>query len=204
MGRVLVACEESQAVTIAFRKLGHEAFSCDVQESSGGHPEWHLHGDVKEWLYESWDMIIAHPPCTYLTNTGVRWLVGKNAKEGRWEQLREGAEFFKMFLDHPCKFKAVENPIMHKYAVELVGRKHDQLIQPYMFGHLERKATCLWLDNLPLLKETSNVKAEMLKLPKRTQNRVHWMAPSKDRAKLRSKTYTGVSEAMASQWGSLL
>jgi len=158
MGKVLVACEESQAVTKEMRALGHEAYSCDIEPCSGGHPEWHIQGDVTPLLKQDWDMIIAHPPCTYLTNTGVCWLTGKKAKPGRWDQMRAGAMFFKMFLDHPCEKIAIENPIMHKYAIEIIGRKHDQLIQPYMFGHTERKATCLWLKGLPALQETKQRK----------------------------------------------
>jgi hypothetical protein len=198
--KILVACEESQAVTIELRKLGHNAYSCDTEPCSGGHPEWHIQGDVRQWLYEDWDMIIAHPPCTYLTNTGVQWLTGKRAKEGRWDQLQAGAEFFKMLLDHPCERIAVENPIMHKYAVAIVGRKHDQLVQPYMFGHPERKATCFWLKGLPKLVETDNVKEYMDTLPKQQQQRLHLLSPSKDRAKLRSKTFTGIAKAIAEQW----
>ena len=203
--RILVACEESQATTIELRKLGHEAYSCDIEPCSGGHPEWHLQQDVKEVLKQQWDMIIAHPPCTYLTNTGVCWLTGKNAKPGRWEELDQGAAFFKMFIDHPCEKIAIENPIMHKYAIERIGgNKHDQLVQPYQFGHTERKATCFWLKGLPPLQGTSDVKAEMDKLPKREQQRLHYLPPSKDRAKLRSKTYLGIAKAMATQWGGLV
>jgi len=199
--KILVACEESQTVTLELLKLGHDAYSCDIEPCSGGRPDRHLHGDVLNWLYDDWGMIIAHPPCTYLTNTGVCWLTGKNKKPGRWGQLDEGAQFFKMFLDHPCEKIAIENPIMHKYAIDRIGgKKHDQLVQPYMFGHLERKATCFWLKGLPPLIQTDNVKDEMLKLPKRDQQRLHYLPPSKDRAKLRSKTYTGIAKAIASQW----
>lgn len=203
MKKVLVACEESQAVTIELRKLGIEAYSCDLEPCSGGHPEWHLQQDVAELLQQHWDMIIAHPPCTYLTNSGVGWLTGKNAKLGRWEQLKYGAEFFKMFLDHPCDKIAIENPIMHKYAIDIIGRKHDQLIQPYMFGHAERKATCFWLKGLPPLVETDNRKIEMQSLPKNEAQRLHYLPPSKERAKLRSKTFPGIAKAMAEQWGKL-
>lgn len=198
--RILVACEESQATTTELLKLGHDAFSCDIEPCSGGRPERHLHGDVTQWLYDGWDMIIAHPPCTYLTNTGVCWLTGKNKKPERWKQLDEAAEFFKLFLDHPCEKIAIENPIMHKYAVERIGRKHDCLVQPYMFGHTERKATCFWLKGLEPLRATNDVKAEMDKLPKREQQRLHYLPPSADRAKLRSKTYPGIAKAMAEQW----
>lgn len=201
--KILVACEESQAVTIELRRTGHEAYSCDIEACSGGYPEWHLHGDIMTWLYDDWDMIIAHPPCTYLTNSGVCWLTGKNKKPERWDQLEEGVKFFKLFLDHPCEKIAIENPIMHKYAIDRIGRKHDQLVQPYMFGHTERKATCFWLKGLPQLVETDNVKEEMGKLPKNQQQKMHYLPPSKDRAKLRSKTYTGIAKAIAGQWAGL-
>lgn len=198
--KILVACEESQAVTIELRKLGHEAYSCDIEPCSGGHPEWHLQQDVTTLISNSWDMIIAHPPCTYLTNTGVCWLTGKKAKPGRWENLKIGAEFFKKIMNSDCEKIAIENPIMHKYAIEIIGRKHDQLVQPWMFGHTEKKATCFWLKGLPHLIETNNVKEEMQKLPKREQQRLHYLPPSKDRAKIRSKTYLGIAKAMADQW----
>ncbi len=199
--RILVACEESQATTKELRALGHEAYSCDIEPCSGGHPEWHVQCDVTALLkLEKWDMIIAHPPCTYLNNSGVCWLTGKKAKEGRWDDMKKGAEFFKMFLDHPCEKIAIENPIMHKYAIDIIGRKHDQLVQPYMFGHTERKATCFWLKGLPPLVETNNVKKEMDNLPKNEAQRLHYLPPSADRAKLRSKTFPGIAKAMAEQW----
>lgn len=199
--KTLVACEESQAVTIELRKLGHEAYSCDIQACSGGYPEWHIQGDALAVAYgKHWDMVIAHPPCTYLTNTGVCWLTGKNKKAGRWDQMREGAMFFKAFLDHPCSRIAIENPIMHKYAIELIGRKHNQLIQPYMFGHMETKATCFWLKGLPELKPTTDLKAKTMSLPKNIRQRLHYLPPSPDRAKLRSKTFLGIAQAMAEQW----
>jgi hypothetical protein len=202
--RVLVACEESQETTIRLRAMGIEAFSADIQECSGGHPEWHLHGDVLQHLDKGWDMIIAHPPCTFLTNSGVCWLTGKKAKEGRWDQMRDGAEFFKKIMEADCPLIAIENPIMHKYAVEIIGRRQDQLIQPYMFGHAERKATCFWLKGLPLLEGTKDVKAEMEALPKNVAQRLHMLPPSPERAKLRSKTFAGVADAMASQWGKIV
>lgn len=199
--KILVACEESQAVTIELRKRGHEAYSCDIQECSGGYPEWHIQGDAIKTSYdERWDMMIAHPPCTYLTNTGVCWLTGKNKKLGRWEKMEQAALFFKMFLDHPCPRIAIENPIMHKYAVEIIGKRQDQCIQPWMFGHMEQKATCFWLKGLPLLIPTNDVKAEMMLLPKRERQKLHYLSPSPNRAKLRSKTFSGIAEAMASQW----
>ena len=196
--KVLVACEESQRVTIELRKLGHYAYSCDIIECSGGHPEWHIKGDALEIINDGWDLIIAHPPCTYLCNSGVSWL---HKDKTRWAKLREGAEFFKKIMNADCPMIAIENPIPHKYAIEIIGRKYDQIIQPWMFGHMERKATCFWLKGLPKLKETDNVKEEMLKLPKNQQQRLHYLPPGKDRAKLRSKTFEGIARAIAEQWG---
>lgn len=195
--RVLVACEYSGKVREAFRKLGHDAWSCDLLPADDGSP-YHYQGDVFDIINDGWDLMIAHPPCTYLTNAGVSWLY---RKEGRWEQMREGAEFFKLLMDAPIPKIAVENPIMHKYAVEIIGRRQDQVIQPWMFGHMEQKATCLWLKGLPLLKPTNDVKEEMLKLPKEVIQRLHYLPPSKDRWKIRSETYQGIADAMAAQWG---
>ena len=205
--KVLVACEESQAVTIAFRKLGIEAYSCDLQPCSGGHPEWHIQGDAIIEAYSGkYDMMIAHPTCTYLTNSGVCWLWNKDGirNEERWQKLKEGAEFFKALLDAPIPLKAIENPIPHKYALELIGRKYDQLVQPYMFGEPESKATCLWIEGLPSLKETNNVKHIWKELPKNQAQRLHYLPPGPERAKLRSKTYKGIAEAMATQWGAII
>ena len=209
-GPILIACEESQAVCKAFRKKGFEAYSCDILECSGDHPEWHIQGDAISEAYSGkYDLMIAHPPCTYLTNAGVTHL-WENRAAGiknldRWVLLAEGSEFFSLLLNAPIKHIAVENPIMHKYAKELIGcGQQDQLVQPYHFGHMERKATCFWLKNLPPLEHTNNVYAEMVKLPKREQQRLHYLPPSKDRAKLRSKTYQGIANAMAEQWGNFL
>lgn len=197
--RVLVACEESQTVCKAFRQAGHEAFSCDLQECSGGHPEWHFHGDVMEVLFQQWDMIIAHPPCTYLANSGVRWL---HKQPERWALLDEACAFFNFFLDHPCTRICVENPVPHKYAIErLKGRRYTQTVQPWQFGHPESKRTCLWLKGLPELVPTENVYEEYKALPKSQGQRMWIMPPGPERAKLRSKTYTGIAQAMAEQWG---
>lgn len=158
----------------------------------------HIQGDVLEILDQKWDLMIAHPPCTYLSNSGVCWLK-KNPK--RKAEMVKGAKFFKKLLKAPIPKIAVENPIMHKYAKEIVGRSQSQVVQPWMFGHLERKATCLWLKGLPELKPTKNVREKMLKLPKNKQQRLHYLPPSPERWKLRSTTYKGIAEAMAKQWG---
>lgn len=144
------------------------------------------------------DLMIAHPPCTYLTNSGVTWL---HRDISRWLKLFEGAEFFKKLLQAPIKMKAIENPIMHKYARAIIGIQPTQRIQPWMYGHPESKATCLYLQNLPPLKETKNVKEEFLLRDKREGHRIHHLPPSEDRWKIRSTTYLGIAEAMADQWG---
>ena len=195
--RVLVACEYSGKVREAFRKLGHDAWSCDLLPADDNSP-YHYQGDVFDIIDQDWDLMIAHPPCTYLTNAGVSWLY---RKEGRWDQMKDGAEFFKKLLEADIPKIAVENPIMHKYAVEIIGRRQNQVVQPWMFGHMEQKATCLWLKGLPELKPTNNVKEDMLKLPKAVAQRLHYLPPSKDRWKIRSETYQGIADAMANQWG---
>ena len=194
--KILIACEYSGTVREAFAKLGHDVTSCDILPTDV--PGKHYQGDIRDILYQHWDIIIAHPPCTYLCNSGVCHL---HTDESRWEKLDDGAAFFKLFEDHPCEKIAIENPIPHKYAVERIGRKYDQLVQPFMFGHTERKATCFWLKGLPKLVETNNVKEEMLLLPKNQQQKMHYLPPSEERAKLRSKTYQGIADAMAAQWG---
>lgn len=198
--KVLISCEYSGRVRDAFTAMGHDAMSCDLlpSDTEGKHYE----GDVTDLLNDGWDMMIAHPPCTYLTNSGVSWL---HKKPERWAKLDDGAAFFKTMLDAPIHKICVENPIMHKYAIKRIGNtKQTQLVQPWMFGHLEQKATCLWLKNLPMLKPTNDVKQQMLKLPDRERQRLHYLPPSADRWKLRSKTYQGIATAMADQWGGLL
>lgn len=194
--KVLVACEESQAVTKEFRALGHEAYSCDIQDCSGGHPEWHIKGDVLAILNDGWDMIIAFPPCTHLAVSGAAWFEQKR-RDGR-QQL--GIDFFMKFANHPCKKKSIEQPVG---IMSTVWRKPNQIIQPYMFGYLESKATCLWLEGLPLLKPTLNVKPLMDLLPKNKRMRLHYLPPSPERSKIRSKTYPEIAKAMATQWGTL-
>jgi len=193
--KVLVAYEFSGVVRDAFRNQGHYAFSCDILpciNDSG----FHFKGDVRALLNQKWDLMIAHPPCTYLCNSGVRWL---QTDKDRWEKLREAMVFFYQLLNAPIPKIAVENPIPHKYALL---PKYSQVIQPYMFVHKERKATCLWLKNLPPLIETNNVFDEMKKLPKKEQQRIHYMSPGKERGMHRSVTFKGIADAMAKQWGS--
>ena len=184
--KILVACEESQAVTKEFRKLGHEAYSCDIEPCSGGHPGWHLQQDVTELLKQEWDMIIAFPPCTDLCVSGARWFREKIA-DGRQQKA---INFFMEIALAPCPKIAIENPIgimSSKY------KKPSQIIHPWQFGHGETKATCLWLKGLPLLEPINIVEGR--------EARIHKMAPSKDRSKLRSKTFPGIAKAMAGQWG---
>ncbi len=184
---ILIACDESQVVTNAFRKLGHEAYSCDILDCSGGHPEWHLKGDVRNYLDQEWDMVIAFPPCTDLCVSGARWFKQKIA-DGRQQK---SVAFFNLFTRLTCDHVSIEQPVgimSSKY------RKPDQIIQPWQFGHGETKSTCLWLKGLPKLKPTNIVEGREPKIWK--------MAPSDDRAKLRSKTYQGIADAMADQWTS--
>jgi len=195
--RVLVACEYSGTVRDAFIRAGHYAASCDLLPSDSPLGD-HYQCSVMDIIDHEWDLMIAHPPCTYLTNSGVCWL---HKDPSRWALLDEGAAFFKSLLEAPIPMKCIENPIQHKYAKERIGRKQNPVIQPWMFGHLEQKGTCLWLEGLPLLEPTDNVKAQMLELPKRERERLHYLSPSKDRWKLRSATYKGIAEAMAQQWG---
>ena len=209
--RVLVACEESQEVCKAFRARGHEAYSCDIQECSGGHPEWHILGDALKLIepnaggtsfqtmdganhiIEKWDILIAHPPCTHLAVSGMRWF-----KEGRKPLYLkdEAAEFFMKFINANCEHIAVENPIC---IMSTRYRKPDQIINPWQFGHTQQKKTCLWLKNLPKLKETKNVYDEMMKLPEKERTAIWWMGSG--HAKERSKTFEGIAQAMAEQWG---
>lgn len=198
--RVLIACEYSGATRRAFeQRWGDlvEVLSCDLLPADDGALN-HYQGDVFDVINQGWDFMLGHPPCTYLTNSGVSWLY---RKEGRWDAMREGAEFFKALADAPIPFIVLENPIMHKYAVEIIGRKADQYIQPWMFGHAESKATGLWLKNLPLLTETDNVKEVWKTLPKKEAQRLHMLPPSADRWKIRSETYKGIADAIADQFG---
>ena len=194
--KVLVACEESQVVAKAFRVKGFEAYSCDILPCSGGHHEFHIQDDVRNHL-QGWDLIIAHPPCDHLAVSGAKWFKEKQA-DGRQQAA---IEFFKIFTELGCECVAIENPvgIMSRHY-----RKPDQIINPWMFGHMEQKKTCLWLKDLPKLKPTKDVYDEMMKLPKNKRERLHYLPPSPDRARIRSKTYSGIADAMAEQWGGYL
>jgi hypothetical protein len=194
--RVLIACEYSGAVRDAFLELGHDAMSCDLLPTEVPGP--HYQGDVRDILGDGWDLMVAHPTCTYLCNSGVRWL---HSDHTRWQHMVEGAVFFRELLNAPIPMRAIENPIMHKYAASIIGRRQDQVIQPWMFGHPETKGTGLWLEGLPLLQATDNVREHMLSLPKAEQSRIHYMSPGADRWKERSRTYAGIAHAMAQQWG---
>lgn len=235
---VLVACEESQEVCKAFRALGHEAYSCDIQECSGGHPEWHVVGDCRyliTWccwicscdpdipdemfgtfktqdgkrhnLPARWDIIIAHPPCTYISNAGARWLFpnGKLNYE-RWQKGREGAEFLSYFLNAPCDKIAVENPIPSKiFNIP----PYTQVIQPYEYGHPYSKKTCLWLKGLPDLQPTEIVAEHIPYVSSGSYSKTHdpkYKGASRKggNAKSRSKTFPGIAKAMASQWSDIL
>lgn len=197
---VLVGCEESQVVCKAFRDKGHEAYSCDKKPCSGGKPEWHLQMDVLEAIkLKNWDLAIFHPDCTYLTCSANKWyknqpprksgaLVGAERRAAREDAI----DFFLKLYNSGIPRIAVENPIG---VLSTRFRKPDLVLQPWMFGHGETKATCLWLNGLPKLKPTDIVEGR--------EQRLHKLPPSKDRACLRSKTFQGIADAMADQWGCL-
>lgn len=200
MGRILVACEFSGIVRRAFAARGHDAWSCDLLPAEDRSNK-HLQCDVREILDDGWDMlIVAHPPCTRLCNSGVRWLskppAGKTLEQ-MWQELDEGAALFSDLWNAPIERIAVENPVMHRHAKARIRnyREPSQSIQPWQFGHGETKRTCLWLKNLPPLVPTNIVEG-------RTP-RVHFMSPSPDRWKERSRFFPGIAEAMADQWGDL-
>ena len=194
---VLVACECSGIVRQAFRMGGHNAWSCDLQPDEHG-SEYHVQCDARDLLSANWDLLIAHPPCDYIANSGVQFL---EKEPGRRAALVMGCALFTDFLRAPVPLVCVENPIPHRYGLALIGRKYDQLIQPYHFGHPERKATCLWLKGLPRLAHTEDVRAEMAARPKKDAQRIHYMSPGPDRKRERSRTFQGIARAMADQWG---
>ena len=233
---VLIACEESQEVCKAFRARGHEAYSCDIQECSGGHPEWHIMGDAlpllnreddgnngwhdinfetmdgKEHCVDRWDLIIAHPPCTYLTVTGNRWFdegkYGEKARKRKHDR-EEAAEFFMRFANADCERIAIENPIG---VMSSLYRKPNQIIHPYYFAdreddeNCERKATCLWLKGLPELRYEVKYQPRVIEYKNGAGTDSPWhmntmSLPPAERAKARSKTFPGIARAMAEQWG---
>lgn len=221
MKKVLIACEESQVVTVEFRNRGVEAYSCDIIDCSGGHLEWHIKEDVIPLLNGNckfttcdnveheidgeWDMIIAHPPCTFLTVTGNRWF--NEERYGDKARLRkinrkEAIAFFMEFVNASCNYIAIENPVG---IMSTEYKKPEQIIQPYMFGDPFEKKTCLWLKNLPLLKEVNPVKPPERKKFKSGKTMPAWYAdafklPKEERSRLRSKTFPGLAKAMAEQW----
>ena len=208
--RILVACEESQAITKEFRKLGHEAYSCDLLPCSGGHPEWHYQQDVFEVINKGWDMMIAHPPCTFLAVSGARWLYNKDGSKNteRWENQAKALEFVQKLMDAPIEKIAIENPIS---VISSNIRKPDQIVQPWQFGDKAQKSTCLWLKNLPKLEPTDIVeKGEFIEFiskkgVKKKQPKWYFEALKNaktpaERRTLRSKTFKGMAEAIAKQW----
>ncbi len=224
--KILIACEESQRITIEMRKMGNECYSCDIDAPSGGHPEWHINQDVLPLLdgdcefitmdgmshkiEGEWDLIIAHPPCTYLTVSGNRWFnVDKYGDKARERiRLREDAyDFFMKFVNAKCARIAIENPIGY---MNTHYRKPDQIIQPYQFGDPERKTTCLWLKNLPKLVPTNIVNPNITDSTTGHSGYSSWHMDmqyigksKKERSKMRSKTFPGIAKAIAEQWGNL-
>lgn len=208
--RVLVACEESQAVTKEFRKLGHEAFSCDILPCSGGYPEWHFEQDVFEVIDKGWDLMIAHPPCTYLAVSGAGWMYNKDGtrNEERYKNQMDGLEFVHRLMDADIPRIAIENPIS---VISSYIRQPDQIIHPWQFGDEAEKSTCLWLKNLPKLNPTQIVgRGEFIEFTSKNgkkKRQPKWYFDALQQAKtpaerrtLRSKTFEGIARAMAEQW----
>ena len=211
MAKVLIACEESQAITKEFRALGVEAYSCDLLPCSGGHPEWHIQGDAIEEAYSGkYSLMMAHPPCTYLAVSGAAWLYNKDGSrnEERWKNQAEALDFVKLLMNAPIDFIAIENPVS---VISTQIRKPDQIIHPWQFGDEAEKTTCLWLKNLPLIKPTKIVdKGEFFeftdkngvkkKQPQWYYNALSEAKTAEERRTLRSKTFTGMAKAIADQW----
>jgi hypothetical protein len=214
MGKVLIACEESQAVTKEMRALGIEAYSCDIEPCSGGHPEWHIQGDVTPLLEQDWDMIIAFPPCIYLTNAGMCNLTRKNStdeyRRDRLQKRDDALNFVLKIYNSKCQYVAIENGVGY---ISTGFRKPDQIIKPFEFGHSVNKKTCLWLKNLPKLKPTCIVSPDTITTWDGTGKKISlWYKETLKIAKgdlslvskIRSTTFIGVAKAMASQWGILV
>ena len=195
--KVLVACEFSQIVTDAFRNLGHDAYSCDILPTEGN-PDHHIQADVLTILDQNWDLMIAHPSCQYLANSGVRWLYNqdKSINQDRYSLMISACYFFNTLLNAPIPHICIENPIMHKHAKNYIHTPYTQIIQPYQFNEPYQKATCLWLKNLPKLQPVSNLTTR--------KQQVHLESPSPDRWKNRSRTYQGIADQMAFQWSDYL
>jgi hypothetical protein len=195
--KILVACEFSGIVRDAFITRGHDAVSCDILPSERPGP--HIEGDIQDVDFSTFDLMIAHPPCTYLANSGVRWLYtgggGWEFDKDRWLQMEQAAGFFRFLWDAPVPRIAVENPIMHGYGTQIIGSGPTQIVQPWQFGHGEIKATAFWLRNLPPLIPTNIVDGRV--------PRVHHASPGPERWKERSRTLQGIADAMADQWGAL-
>lgn len=212
MARILIACEESQAVTKEFILLGHEAYSCDIIETSGDNPEWHLQQDVIPLLSQKWDLIIGFPPCTYLTVSGNAWFniekYGRKARK-RHRDRKRAISFFMAIANANCEKIAIENPVGH---MSTAWRKPDQIVEPWMWGDLATKKTCFWLKGLPNLVPAITEKPELEYVSYGKNNRKQkWMYDIRcttvedgKRAKLASKTFPGIAKAMAEQWGALL
>ena len=210
--KILVACEESQAITKEFRALGHEAYSCDILPCSGGHPEWHLEGDVFGFIDQGWDLMVAHPPCTYLSVSGARHLYNKDGSKNldRYKNQREALDFVQKLMDCDIPRIAIENPVS---VISSQIRKPDQIVQPWMFGDSASKTTCLWLKNLPKLVATNVVdkgdfKEWIDKKSGKMKRQATWYYDAlinakspEERRSLRSKTFKGIAQAIASQWG---
>lgn len=205
--RILIACEESQEVCKAFRALEHEAYSCDLQECSGGHPEWHIQADALEIIKLKWDLIIAHPPCTYISNAGARWLfAGGELNQERYQKGLAAKDFFMAFLTADCKYIAVENPIP---STVYDMPPYSQIIQPYEYGHPYSKKTCLWLKGLPPLIPTDVLTEYKPFISSGSYTKTHdpkYKGASRKggSAKSRSKTFPGIARAMAIQWSKAL
>lgn len=205
--KILIACEESQEVCIAFRELGFEAYSCDIQECSGGKPEWHIQGDAISEAYSGkYDFMIAHPPCTYISRAGARWMypTAGNLCKDRYEKGMEAKGFFMKLLNAPITYIAVENPT----PLKVIGLpKYSQVVQPYEYGHPYSKRTLLWLKNLPLLKPTEIVSEYKPYLPSNTGGKKRGQSYSRGiakNAKESSKTFSGVAKALAFQYGNFV
>tara|TARA_R100000656_G_C3915813_1_gene121871 strand:+ start:121 stop:723 length:603 start_codon:yes stop_codon:yes gene_type:complete len=197
--RILIACEESQTIAKAFRDLGHDAFSCDLSECSGGYPEWHIQGDAIEIAYtQEWDMMIAHPPCTYLAVSGARWMYNDDGSrnEDREQKQVQALDFVQKLMDAPIEKTAIENPVS---VISSKIRKPDQIIQPWMFGDEATKTTCLWLKNLSPLTPTDIVGKGEFYISPSGKKLPRWYSDNKN-PKSRSKTFKGIANAIANQW----